>query len=216
MRSIQKATAFVTRLVEGTAELLLIEHPTAGIQLPSGTVELGETVEAAVLRETAEETGLENIRIIRELGRINIELPENESIITHVIKLFDAPASDASSVDGFGLSRGSPVTIVKIIGSFVEVICDPLDLSQIPPVRVNGVRGFVRRSLLAKTAERHFFHLALTQPAPEQITSFTDGVAFRSFWETLVPVPKLHPAQQGWLDQFYPSLLASLDQLNDE
>lgn len=209
MRTIQKVTAFVTRVVGGRTELLLMEHPMAGIQLPAGTVELGEPVEAAVLREVAEETGVENVRIIRELGQINIELPENERIISRVTKLFDAPASDASSVDGYGLRRGSPVKVVQHIDTFAEVICDPLDLSQVPPVRVNGVRGYVRRSLLVGTAERHLFHLTLTEPVPEQIESYSDGVVFRCFWEPLVPKPVLHPAQQGWLDGVYPVLLAS-------
>jgi 8-oxo-dGTP pyrophosphatase MutT (NUDIX family) len=206
-RSIQKVSAFVTRVLDGKAELLLMEHPLAGIQIPAGTVELGETVEAAVLREAAEETGLENLRIIRELGRINVELPENERIITHVTKLFDAPASDASSAGGFGLTRGSSVVVVQFIDSFAEIICDPLDLGRTPPVRVKGVRGYVRRSLLADTAERHFFQLEPVGPVPEQSEAFTDGVTFRAFWAALVPKPALHPAQQGWLDQFHSLLL---------
>lgn len=207
MRSMQKVTAFVTRQKGERAELLLLEHPTAGIQLPAGTVELGESVEAAVIREVAEETGLENVQIEGNLGQIQLNLPENEKIIARVTKLFDAPASDASSVGGFGLDRGSLVTVQKIHDSFAEVISDPLDLSQSPPVRVNGVRGYVRRSLLAGTAERHFFHLTLTGPAPDQFESFTDGVRFRCFWAPLTPVPTLHPAQQGWLDQVYPHLM---------
>lgn len=206
-RSIQKVAAFITRIVGGSAELLLLEHPTAGIQLPAGTVELGETVETAVLREAAEETGLAHLQIVGKLGQITVDLPEDERIITRVTKLFDAPTSDASSVGGFGLGRGSPVKVLQWNGSFAEVLCDPLDLSRTPPLRVNGVRGFVRRSLLAGTAERHLFHVGLTGPTAEQWESFTDGVSFRCFWSPLVPVPRLHPAQQSWLDQVYASLV---------
>ena len=188
-RAIQKVTAFVTRLVEGQAELLLMEHPMAGIQLPAGTVELGESLEAAVIRETAEETGLERVQLVGELGQIDLELPENERIVTRVTKLFDSPASDASSVGGFGLTRGSLVKIQQIQGSFAEVTSDPLDLSRTPPVRVNGVAGFVRLSLLTGWVERHMYHLTAVQVAPNEWQSFSDGVAYRLFWVPLRPIP---------------------------
>lgn len=43
-------------------------HPEAGIQVAAGTVELGESLNRAVLREAQEETGLEAIRIKIYLG----------------------------------------------------------------------------------------------------------------------------------------------------
>jgi ADP-ribose pyrophosphatase YjhB (NUDIX family) len=53
---IEKVTAFVTRTLNGRRELLLFQHPYAGIQIPAGTVEPGEAPEAAAIRETQEET----------------------------------------------------------------------------------------------------------------------------------------------------------------
>lgn len=50
------------------------DHPEAGIQVPAGTMEDGETPEAAVLREAFEETGLEGLRIVRFLGRERIDM----------------------------------------------------------------------------------------------------------------------------------------------
>ncbi len=44
------------------------EYPDAGIQVPAGTVEDGENLEAAVIREAIEETGLEDLRLERFLG----------------------------------------------------------------------------------------------------------------------------------------------------
>lgn len=55
---VEKVTAFITRERTGVKELLLFKHPTAGIQIPAGTVEEGETPEKAVKREVYEETGL--------------------------------------------------------------------------------------------------------------------------------------------------------------
>lgn len=46
----------------------MFDHPVAGTQLPKGTVEPGETSEAAVLRELAEETGVTDVSLIRSLG----------------------------------------------------------------------------------------------------------------------------------------------------
>ena len=51
--------------------LLLLSHPfapDAGIQVPAGTVEAGEDWTTAVLREAYEETGLDNLEIVRHLG----------------------------------------------------------------------------------------------------------------------------------------------------
>lgn len=53
----KKVLAYITR----RDELLVFRHrdfPEAGVQVPAGTVEEGETLDAAVLREVHEETGL--------------------------------------------------------------------------------------------------------------------------------------------------------------
>ena len=47
---IEKVTAFITRETEYGCQLLLFEHPFAGIQIPAGTVEPSESPEKAVIR----------------------------------------------------------------------------------------------------------------------------------------------------------------------
>jgi 8-oxo-dGTP pyrophosphatase MutT (NUDIX family) len=62
-----KVIAYVTR----RGHLLVFRHPAypeAGIQVPAGTVDPGESPQAAVLREAREETGLSALRITRFLG----------------------------------------------------------------------------------------------------------------------------------------------------
>jgi len=62
-----KVFAYIT--LEG--RLLVYRHtqsPDAGIQVPGGSVEGGESLEAAVLREAEEETGLQGLRIDEYLG----------------------------------------------------------------------------------------------------------------------------------------------------
>jgi 8-oxo-dGTP diphosphatase len=52
-------------------QLLVFRHrdfPEAGLQVPAGTLAEGETPERAVLREAAEETGLDGLLVVRKLG----------------------------------------------------------------------------------------------------------------------------------------------------
>src|SRR3712207_6774615 len=51
--------------------LLIFRHPrspTAGLQVPAGTIKVGEAPEAAVLREAFEETGLAGLKLNHCLG----------------------------------------------------------------------------------------------------------------------------------------------------
>ncbi len=63
-----RATAFVT---DPRGRLLVFDHadiPAAGTQVPAGGIHEGETAEAAVLRELAEESGIDSALIVRKLG----------------------------------------------------------------------------------------------------------------------------------------------------
>ena len=62
-----KACPVVLR-TRGSREILVFEHPLAGIQLVKGTIELGESPEAAALRELGEESGITSASWVRSLG----------------------------------------------------------------------------------------------------------------------------------------------------
>lgn len=65
MQVLEKAFGYITRECEGRIQVLVFEQNTAGagIQIPKGTVEEGETPLEAVIREMAEETGLTNLEV---------------------------------------------------------------------------------------------------------------------------------------------------------
>ena len=67
MKKVVKVTAYI----RCDNQLLVFRHvdfPEAGIQVPSGTVEIGEDLEEAVLREAEEESGLTALKVISYLG----------------------------------------------------------------------------------------------------------------------------------------------------
>ena len=70
MKKRPRVLAYVTRERAGRTELLVFAHrdfPDAGIQVPAGRVDPGESLESGLLRELEEEAGLTRVRVLREL-----------------------------------------------------------------------------------------------------------------------------------------------------
>ena len=63
-----KAVPVVLRTNHGRQEVLLFQHPLAGPQLVKGTVEPGESVSDASVRELAEESGLLRAHCVGDFG----------------------------------------------------------------------------------------------------------------------------------------------------
>lgn len=66
----KKVLAYIIRNHNGRDEILIHEHrdePEAGVQVPAGTVEIGESLETALYREIFEETGLKELELLRKL-----------------------------------------------------------------------------------------------------------------------------------------------------
>lgn len=72
-KHVAKALSYITR----DGRLLVFrqpDFPSAGIQVPGGSVEVGEALEAAALREAREETGLVELVVQSYLGTAAYEL----------------------------------------------------------------------------------------------------------------------------------------------
>jgi 8-oxo-dGTP diphosphatase len=92
----QKVYAYITR----GEQLLVFNHvdfPEAGLQVPGGTLEPDELPESAVLREAAEETGLEGLQLAAYLGCDEVHLPDrdpgerHQRHFYHLLCTMDAP-----------------------------------------------------------------------------------------------------------------------------
>jgi 8-oxo-dGTP pyrophosphatase MutT (NUDIX family) len=84
---IKKVVAYITRLRKGRPELLVFTHrdsPDAGVQVPAGTVKPGESIEAALVSEVSEETGLEGLVVVGRLGVYDYAAPGGPTVERHV------------------------------------------------------------------------------------------------------------------------------------
>lgn len=69
MKRARSAGGVVFRRAGGGVEILVLRHEGGKWMLPKGTIEAGETPEGVALREVREETGLSQVRVVRDLGQ---------------------------------------------------------------------------------------------------------------------------------------------------
>lgn len=200
-RVLEKVTAFITRESDAGPDLLLFEHPYAGVQIPAGTVEAGEAPEQAALREAAEESGLTALSIRRYLGHSEKRLPDDKRIIAEPTKVYARP--DVTSFDWANLPNGTWVSVNRRSGRFSHLTYEEFDRLPDPQYVSMCITGWVPDDVLADTQRRHFFLLEFHGRSEERWVVHTDNHRFMLFWSPLPALPAIMPPQDAWLEFFY-------------
>ena len=201
--SVDKVTAFITRERNGVTELLLFKHPTAGIQIPAGTVEDAEDPEVAVKREVYEETGLGIVKIERFPGYIENELGENERIVAKTTPVYVNPSLNSITYKE-ELTRGLTVNYNSKHKKFTHVSYVEYDSIPDPTYIRCKITGWVPSENVSARKTRYFFQLtALEETAEEWEVKGDPGHVFKLFWAPISATPRIVSPQDKWLDYVY-------------
>ncbi len=194
-----KVTAFILRPGLTGPQILAFHHPTAGLQLPAGTIDPGETPEAAVLREAEEESGLTRLRRVSKLGVEEIQAEPGQGWLLRSLRPLEEPRPGAAEI-AQRIGRAWPVTVDEQRDDYAHVTYTECDLNHNPPVLQWSIAGWVPQADLSRTQVRHYYHLeAIAQTDPTWQQRADHGHIFRFEWLPLDPPPALIPPQDGWL-----------------
>ena len=203
MNELGKVTAFVVT-ADDPHHLLVFRHPTAGLQLPAGTIEPGEDPITAARREVAEETGL----AVNSVGAVLGE---------EVSELGDDGAVMVKTVDSGGelFRRGHRVKVLTGHENqdIVRIREEVFDYDTTPPRLLSFTEGEVPADALTRYIRRTFVlfveHLQPTEPWSRH----ADGHEFQVHWRRLAPdIPLVDGLknQKRWLRSYYDRLQSGL------
>ena len=199
---IQKVTAFIIRKRNSVKELLVFEHPTAGTQIPAGTVEKGEDIESAVKRETYEETGLQLVEIEDYLGCFENELEDNQRIIAETTQVYIEPNLTAIPYKR-KLPKGLTVDYLSTQKDFTHISYIEYEYDKFhEPLCIDAnITGWIPNENLSAQKKRHFFLISTQEETADAWELKSDqGHIFKPYWTPLSPKPHIIPPQDKWLD----------------
>ena len=202
---VQKVTAFIIRERNGVKELLVFKHPTAGVQIPAGTVEKGEDIETAVIRETYEETGLQFVEIENYLGCFENELENNQRIITETTQVYIESNLTAIPYKR-KLPKGLTVDYHSTQENFTHISYIEYEHDKFhKPIHIDvNITGWVPNKNISAEKKRHFFLMSTQEETPDAWELKSDGGhIFKPYWTPLSPKPNIIPPQDKWLDFVY-------------
>jgi 8-oxo-dGTP pyrophosphatase MutT (NUDIX family) len=194
--TLNKVTAFITRNTPGGRQILLIRHPFAGNQFPVGTVEEGESFEAAALREAHEETGLEHTSMIAQLGELWEQFPGRAFLLSKAT-VYARP--DPTSFDWAFLPRGAGVDVLREQNGFVQVSFIEGDVYPDPAYLTYQITGWIRGESLATQLNRRIYQLSCEDVTPDTWQIYIDQHKYTLFWANVDNMPDIvHPQNTYW------------------
>jgi 8-oxo-dGTP pyrophosphatase MutT (NUDIX family) len=132
---VRKAFAYVTRRAPGGHKLLVfrsLDEPE-GFEVPKGAVNPGETFEEGARRELFEETGLENLAVLAELGTtwysdeeqrfFHFAAPDSvPARFTHAVTGCDGDAGEVYDLRLLSIDDRLAVRLVQGSDAFVDTL----------------------------------------------------------------------------------------------
>lgn len=206
MAVLQKVAILVTRPGPSGQEVLVFEHVevAAGVQVPAGTVEPGEDVRVAALRELAEESGIvvdgvDLLWVEEEQGLLGV-------LVSEKVPMRAAPHPDAEVV----IDRIWPlgVRVLETTGEWARVAREEYDLMVEPRRLLSSIEGWLPASALVPSQTRHVFHTHAPADVPETWDIWAeDAYTFRFRWAPLDD-SGLVALHRAWVDRARPLLAA--------
>lgn len=218
--TVHKVAGFVTRRRGPERELLVFRHPAGGTQLPAGTVEVGEAIEAAVVREVAEETGLTGAMRVRHLASLAESWRPDGRVITRSTPVYAAPRVTAPRLPiplapGFSVpraGRGFGCRLLQEQGrdvveaGYVRVGFDRFDLGKREWRIVETVSGWIPADAITADVVRHLFHVETTAVTLDRWFHDGDVPGCELTWKRLDGEVGLLSGQSEWLSRVRPLL----------
>ena len=195
--TVHKVTCFVTRKAAHSTDLLLFNHPHVGVQIPAGTVNPGENIEAAARREAAEETGLNSLILVRKIAEADDPPPDGFLVTAQPTVVYSRP--DLHSMDWAHFRTGLPVEVLRHAEGFTQVRYVEDDRYIDPQYTSYNITGWVPDEVLTNRRMRHFFLFRASGRLPDRWEVPVDYTTFELFWAPLDNLPLIVSPQDGWL-----------------
>lgn len=195
---LHKVAILVTREGSDGPELLVFDHDRSAVQVPAGTVEPGEDLRAAAIRELEEEAGI----VVDDVTHLDTfpEYPQpDERFCAESAPLLDAPDAGARVLvdDVFRV-------VLRLHGErdgWADVSREEWDLAVDPPQLFDALRGWIRQDALTPWQMRHLFHAHGPHAGPQTWELVAEDVfLFRCRWAPLDDTGLLEH-HQSWVDR---------------